>query len=76
MLFSKEMLEQFSQKLNEAKSYEDLMGKDGVIKKLLGHFDTSRAFGLRLCGGTSIQNHSLIPNLAPISTLPFPKNTG
>jgi transposase-like protein len=36
MQFSKEMLEEFSKKLTKAKSYEDLMGKDGVIKKLLG----------------------------------------
>jgi transposase-like protein len=36
MLFTEELLKEFNEELQKAKSYEDLMGKGGAIKKLIG----------------------------------------
>ena len=37
MKLTEEMIEQLKTDLSKAKSYEDLMGKDGAIKKLLSN---------------------------------------
>ncbi len=35
MKITEEIIEQLKADLNDAKNYEDLMGKDGAIKKLI-----------------------------------------